>query len=50
MKKIKKKLTILDKAELAMKAAVKKVMADHKKAGLPIYVWEDGKVKKIKLK
>ncbi len=47
---MKKRLTILDKAELAMKQAVKKVVAQHKKTGLPLPVWEDGKVKYIKVK
>jgi len=44
-----KRMSLQDKALAAMKKAVKKVIADHKKAGLPLVVWEDGKVKKIKL-
>ncbi|MEA2082281.1 MAG: hypothetical protein U9O97_06035 [Elusimicrobiota bacterium] len=43
---MKKRMTILDKAEAAMKAAVKKVMAEHKKNGRPVAIWKDGKVKK----
>ena len=39
-------MTILDKAETAMKKAVKKVVAQHKKDGRPLAVWENGKVKK----
>jgi len=44
---MKKRLTILDKAELAMKAAIKKVVAQHKKDGRPLAVWVNGKAKKI---
>ena len=43
----KKRLTVLDKAELAMKQAVKKVIAQHKKEGLPLVIWGNGKVKKV---
>lgn len=42
-----KRLTVLDKAELAMKQAVKKVIAQHKKEGLPLVIWGNGKVKKV---
>jgi hypothetical protein len=44
---MKKRMTILDKAETAMKEAVKKVVAQHKKDGRPLCVWKDGKVKKV---
>ena len=44
---MKKRLTILDKAELAMKKAVKKVVAQHKKDGRPLSVWRDGKLQKV---
>jgi hypothetical protein len=47
---MKKRMTILDKAEAAMKKAVKKVVAQHKKDGRPLAVWEDGRVKQIKVK
>ncbi len=47
---MKKRLTLHQKAELAMKKAVKKVIEQHKKDGRPIVVWEDGKVKKITVK
>ena len=40
-------MTILDKAEVAMKKAVKEVVAQHKKDGRRLSVWEDGKVKKV---
>jgi hypothetical protein len=32
------------RAEMALKAAVKKVIDEHARKGLPIYVWRDGKV------
>ncbi len=44
---MKKRMTILDKAEVAMKIAIKKVVAQHKKDGRPLFVWKDGKVKKV---
>ena len=44
---VKRKLTLFDKAELAMKAAIKKVVEQHKKDSRPLVVWENGKVKKI---
>ncbi len=47
---MKKRMTILDKAEVAMKKAVKKVVAQHKKDGRPLAIWEDGRVKRIKVK
>jgi len=47
---MRKKATILDKAEAAMKKAIKKVVAQHKKDGRRLVVWENGKVKKIEAK
>ncbi|MCM8812945.1 MAG: hypothetical protein NC924_03290 [Candidatus Omnitrophica bacterium] len=44
---MKKRVTILDKAEAAMKKAVKKVVAQHKKDGRPLVIWEEGKVRKF---
>jgi len=35
---MKKRMTILDKVEAAMKEAVKKVVAQHKKDGRPLAV------------
>jgi len=32
-----------DKAEEAMKVAVRKVVAEHKKSGRPLAIWKDGK-------
>lgn len=34
-------------AEKALKEAVKEVVRENKKAGLPLVVWKDGKVVKI---
>ncbi len=47
---MKKRISILDKAEAAMKEAVRKVVADHKRSGRPLAVWENGKVKKVAAK
>ena len=44
---MKKRITIQDKAEMAMKKAVKNVVAQHKKDGRPLAVWKNGKVKKV---
>ena len=32
------------RAEMALKAAVEKVIVEHARQGLPIYIWRDGKV------
>ena len=42
-RKVSKEMTLTQKAELALKAAVKKTMAEHKKRGEPVAVWKDGK-------
>lgn len=34
-------------AEKALKSAVRKVMINHKHKGIPIAIWENGKVKMI---
>ena len=44
---MKKRLTMQDKAEVAMRVAVKKAIAEHKRNGRPIAVWRDGKVVNI---
>ena len=36
--------SIQDKAELALKDAVKEVIERHKKSGRPLAVWENGKL------
>jgi len=40
---MKKKLSMQDKAEQAMKTAVRKVVAEHKKSGRPMAIWKNGK-------
>jgi len=40
-------MTLQDKAEAAMKKAVRQVVERHKKSGRKLAVWENGKVKKI---
>lgn len=42
-----KRLSLQDKAELAMKEAVRKVILRHKETGRPLAIWEDGKVRHI---
>ena len=42
-----KRLTIQNKAELAMKSAIRKLIKRHKKSGLPLIVWKNGKVARI---
>ena len=41
---MKKRLSMQDKAEVAMKVAVRKVVADHKKTGRPLAIWKNGRV------
>jgi hypothetical protein len=40
---MKKRLTMQDKAVLAMEAAVRKVVAEHKKTGRPLAIWKKGR-------
>ena len=35
------------RAEMALKAAVEKVIVDHARQGLPIYIWRSGGVVEI---
>ena len=44
MKRNIKKMTLHDKAKCAMEEAVQKVVEQHKKLGLPLAVWKNGKV------
>ena len=37
-------LPLEERAEMALKAAVEKVIVEHARQGLPIYVWRDDKV------
>ncbi len=41
------KLPIAVRAEMALKAAVKKAIIEHARQGRPIYVWRNGKVVEI---
>jgi len=44
---MKKKLSLHDKAKLAMKVASRKVVAEHKKTGRPLAIWKNGKAVNI---
>jgi len=37
-------MSLVEKAEEALKAAVAKVIKEHKQLGLPLVIWRDGKV------
>jgi hypothetical protein len=37
------------RAEMVLKAAVEKVIVEHARQGLPIYIWRDGKVVEMSL-
>ena len=41
---MKKEMTLQDKAEAALKEAVRQVVERHKKTGRPLAVWQNGKV------
>ncbi|MCX5698266.1 MAG: hypothetical protein NTX01_01005 [Candidatus Omnitrophica bacterium] len=41
---MKKRMSLQDKAEAAMKKAVRQVVVQHKKTGRPLAIWENGKV------
>jgi hypothetical protein len=38
------KMSLVEKVEEALKAAVAKVIAENKRLGLPLIIWRDGKV------
>ena len=40
-------LSLHDRAALAMKTAIEKLKIDHARRGLPLYIWEDGKVVEV---
>lgn len=40
---MKKRMSLQDKAEVALKKAVRQVVQGHKKSGRPLAVWENGK-------
>ena len=37
-------LPLEQRAEMALKAAVEKVIVEHARLGLPMYIWRDGAV------
>ncbi|MEK6646779.1 MAG: hypothetical protein AABY84_08930 [Candidatus Firestonebacteria bacterium] len=41
---MKKRLTLHEKAFLALKEAVREVVENHKKTGRPLAIWKNGKV------
>ena len=45
----KKKKTLEELADLAMKQAARKVVEENKRFGEPLIVWENGRVKKVPL-
>ncbi|MFZ2356450.1 MAG: hypothetical protein WAW67_01320 [Candidatus Omnitrophota bacterium] len=44
---MKKRMSLQDKAEAAMKEAVRQVVESHKKTGRTLAIWENGKVIRI---
>lgn len=44
---MKKRMSLQDKAEAAMKKAVRGVVEQHKKTGRPLAVWKNGKTVRI---
>ena len=40
---MKKRMSLQDKAEAALKKAVRQVVERHKKTGRPLAVWQNGK-------
>jgi len=40
---MKKRMSLQDKAEAALKKAVRQVVQRHKRTGRPLAVWENGK-------
>ncbi len=44
---MKKRMSIEDKAEAALKKAVRQVVERHKKTGRPLVVWKNGKTVRI---
>lgn len=44
---IKEKDTLADKAMKALEEAVREVVEEHRRSGLPLIVWKNGKVVKI---
>ncbi len=47
---MKKRLSIQEKAFIALKVAVRKVVENHQKTGRPLAIWRNGKVVMISAK
>lgn len=45
-----RRLTLTQKAEMALKEAVRHVIEDHYRTGDPLIVWQNGKVARISAK
>jgi hypothetical protein len=39
--------SLQDRADTAMKTAIEKLKVDHARRGLPLYIWQDGKVVEV---
>ena len=37
-------LPLLERATMALEAAIEKVIEEHAREGLPLYIWRDGQV------
>jgi len=44
---MKRRMSLQDKAEAALKKAVREVVERHKKTGRPLAVWENGKTVRL---
>ncbi|MBP7836362.1 MAG: hypothetical protein WC937_03165 [Candidatus Omnitrophota bacterium] len=44
---MKKRLTLQDKAVLAMKSAIREVIESHKKSGRPLAIWRNGRTIRV---
>ncbi len=44
---MKKRLSLQDKAELALKKAIREVIERHKQINRPLAIWQNGKVVKV---
>ena len=44
---MKKRMSLQDKAEAALKKAVRGVVERHKKSGRPLAIWQNGKIMRI---
>lgn len=44
---MKKRMSLQDKAEAALKKAIRGVVEQHKKTGRPLAIWENGKTVRI---